>query len=72
MGVKSIRRCGIYDGLEISLSPCFPLAFLWEPMQYYEDLYIEHIYDAIKNHPDGCMTLQVFLVHYININFKLT
>lgn len=54
----SIRRCGIYGGLSIIIEPSFPLAWLWEPMQYYEDCYMDECVEAIKGHPEKKLLLQ--------------
>lgn len=54
----SVRRCGIYDGLRITVEPVFPLAWLWESPQYYEDLYMDSIAEAIQKSETGKMTLQ--------------
>eukprot|EP00615_Pteridomonas_danica_P007378 CAMPEP_0114353352 /NCGR_PEP_ID=MMETSP0101-20121206/18602_1 /TAXON_ID=38822 ORGANISM="Pteridomonas danica, Strain PT" /NCGR_SAMPLE_ID=MMETSP0101 /ASSEMBLY_ACC=CAM_ASM_000211 /LENGTH=204 /DNA_ID=CAMNT_0001494151 /DNA_START=10 /DNA_END=621 /DNA_ORIENTATION=- len=48
----SIRRCGIYQGLNIIIEPSFPLAWLWEPIQYYEDSYMDECVEVIKGNPD--------------------
>mmetsp|Transcript_51776 Transcript_51776/g.66314 ORF Transcript_51776/g.66314 Transcript_51776/m.66314 type:complete len:258 (+) Transcript_51776:77-850(+) len=54
----SIRRCGIYQGLNIIIEPSFPLAWLWEPIQYYEDSYMDECVEVIKGNPDEQLSLQ--------------
>jgi len=54
----SVRRCGIYDGLRITVEPVFPLAWLWESAQYYEDFYMDSIVESIQSSETGKLTLQ--------------
>jgi hypothetical protein len=35
-GDWGVRRCGIYDGVMVTVEPSFPAAWAWEPLQWHE------------------------------------
>lgn len=50
----SLARIGIYNKIIVTLEPSFPLAWLWEPMQWYEDFYMDLIVaELMKDREEG-------------------
>jgi len=54
----TIKRLGIHQKMIITVEPAYPLAWLWENMEFYEESYIKTIRQAIEASPEGILTLQ--------------
>ena len=57
-GDWTVRRCGIFSGVIVLVEPCFPLAWLWEERQWYEDAFIDTIAEAVRTSDEKKLTLQ--------------
>ena len=49
----SLARIGIYNKILVTLVPSFPLAWLWEDPQWYEDFYMDLIVEELKKDQRG-------------------
>lgn len=58
----SLRRLGVSSRAPIVVQPTFPLAWLWEDEQWYEDKYLAGIKAAIEEAPQQALTLQELAV----------
>jgi len=54
----TLKRLGVHQKMVITLEPAFPLAWLWEPMDFYEQAYINDLREAIEQSPEGTLSLQ--------------
>jgi len=54
----TVRRCGIFNAIVVVVEPSFPLAWLWEEQQWYEDVYMDLVAGAIRSSDDKRLTLQ--------------